>query len=196
MPVLTVLAGPNGSGKSSITTLLEFEGREKLLDPDAIARRIPTRPAVAAGREVITRTRLYLGNRESFALETTLSSASTLATMREARQHGFAVRLYFICLSDAEQNIERVNERASRGGHDVPDRDIRRRYGRSLQNLAPALQLADEALVLDNLGNKPQPVLETRSGGIIWRAYTVPVWVTRVCAQIETVRVESTNASE
>jgi hypothetical protein len=63
-PVLTVLAGPNGSGKSSITSSLEFEGRENLLDPDAIARRInpadPYRAAVAAGREVITRTRQYL----------------------------------------------------------------------------------------------------------------------------------------
>ncbi len=40
MPVLTVFAGPNGSGKSSLIRQVEFEGRENLLEPDAIARRI------------------------------------------------------------------------------------------------------------------------------------------------------------
>jgi predicted ABC-type ATPase len=40
VPVLTVFAGPNGSGKSSLIRQVEFEGRENLLEPDAIARRI------------------------------------------------------------------------------------------------------------------------------------------------------------
>ena len=40
MPVLTVFAGPNGSRKSSLIRQVEFEGRQNLLEPDAIARRI------------------------------------------------------------------------------------------------------------------------------------------------------------
>jgi chromosome segregation ATPase len=31
LPVLTVIAGPNGSGKSTITSALDFAGRENLL---------------------------------------------------------------------------------------------------------------------------------------------------------------------
>lgn len=188
MPVLTVLAGPNGSGKSTVTRSLAFEGRDNLLDPDAIAKRIdpvdPFRAAVTAGREVITRTRLYLQNRESFAIETTLASASTLATMREARQQGFAIRLVYVCLEDAEINIERVRERVARGGHHVPDDDVKRRYERSLRNLPAALRLADEATVYDNSETAPRRVLETRRGLIAWRSLNEPAWVTRVCKEM------------
>lgn len=40
MPLLTVVGGPNGSGKSTFTRGLVFEGRDNLLDPDAIAIRM------------------------------------------------------------------------------------------------------------------------------------------------------------
>jgi predicted ABC-type ATPase len=102
VPVLTVVGGPNGSGKSSVIRSVEFEGRENLLEADAIAKRInpanPRRAAVAAAREVIRRIREYLKNHQSFSIETTLSSNSTLATMRQAQAHGFIVRLVYVCL--------------------------------------------------------------------------------------------------
>jgi predicted ABC-type ATPase len=82
VPSLTVLAGPNGSGKSSTTRYFQFEGRENLLDPDAIARRSdpedPSRAAVKAGREVIRRIREYLDGERSFGIETTLSGSGHL----------------------------------------------------------------------------------------------------------------------
>ena len=78
MPTLTVIAGPNGSGKSTLTRSFEFEGRDRLLDPDAIARGLnplhPSAAAIAAGREVLKRTTEYLNRGVSFAVETTLSS--------------------------------------------------------------------------------------------------------------------------
>jgi hypothetical protein len=59
VPVLTVFAGPNGSGKSSLIRQVEFEGRENLLEPDAIARRInpelPKLAGISDGREVLLR---------------------------------------------------------------------------------------------------------------------------------------------
>jgi predicted ABC-type ATPase len=143
VPLLTVFGGPNGSGKSSVIRQMEFEGQENLLDTDAIAKRMdpdnPRRAAVAAGREVILRTREYLGNRQSFAIETTLSSRSTLTTICEAMERGFIVHLFYVCVSTPERSIQRVCERVTQGGHDVPEEDIRRRYARSLQNLPAVL---------------------------------------------------------
>lgn len=59
MPVLTLLAGPNGAGKSSCPMAVHFDGRERLLDPDAIARELnpaePAAAAIAAGRETLRR---------------------------------------------------------------------------------------------------------------------------------------------
>jgi predicted ABC-type ATPase len=183
VPLLTVLAGPNGSGKSTLTGKLRFEGRDNLLDPDAIAKRInptdPARAAVAAGREAILRTRRYLQAGESFGIETTLAGGGYLETMKVARERGFVVRLVYICIGSPEKNIQRVRARFAQGGHDVPDEDIRRRYERSLGNLPAALRLAHEAWLYDNGENEPRMVLEMRDGVVLWRAENEPRWVTR-----------------
>ncbi len=181
MPQLTVISGPNGSGKTSVIGQLDYEGRENLLDPDAIARRMNPhdihRAAVAAGREVIRRTREYLEAGTSFAIETTLSSSSILETMRAARERGFVVYLIYVCLDTPERNVQRVGERVSKGGHDVPPVDVRRRYERSLMNLGPALKMADEARVYDNSDERPRKVMEARHGEIVWRTDNPPAWV-------------------
>ena len=78
-PVLHVVAGPNGSGKSTLTAGGAL-GAGRIIDPDAIARRIdPERPeaaAVAAGREAIRQQSDAIAARESFTVETTLSGVS------------------------------------------------------------------------------------------------------------------------
>lgn len=180
MAILTVIAGPNGSGKSSVIRGLEFEGKVRLLEADAIAKRIdplnPRHAAVAAAREVIRRTREYLKSRQSFAIETTLSSASMIGTMRQASENGYAVHLVYVCLDNPERSIQRVRERVAQGGHDVPDADIRRRYSRSLANLPAAARVADQAIVYDNSEAKPRKVLEARKGTIVWQAPVQPVW--------------------
>jgi len=37
VPTLTVISGPNGSGKSTLARSVDFEGGDRLLDPDTIA---------------------------------------------------------------------------------------------------------------------------------------------------------------
>jgi predicted ABC-type ATPase len=192
VPVLTVVGGPNGSGKSSVIRSVEFEGRDNLLEADAIAKRInpanPRRAAVAAAREVIRRIREYLKNHQSFSIETTLSSSSTLATMRQAQAHGFIVRLVYVCLDNPERSIQRVRERVAQGGHDVPDADIRRRYDRSLLNLPAALLLVHQAIVFDNSEAEPRKVLETQFSTVVWRTNSEPAWVTHALETISSKR--------
>ena len=88
MPTLTLIAGPNGSGKSTLTRSVDFEGRDRLLDPDAIARELnpldPAAAAMAAGRDVLKRTTDYLNQGVSFAVETTLSGRGRVDLIREA----------------------------------------------------------------------------------------------------------------
>ena len=180
MPVLTIIAGPNGSGKSSVIRDLGLQELANLLEADAIAKRMdpadPRRAAVAAGREVIRRTREYLASRESFAMETTLASVGTLEIMREAKALGYTIRFVYVCLDSPDRNIQRVSERAAAGGHDVPDPDIRRRYERSLRNFPEALRLADHAAVFDNSENRPKKLMEMAAGAIVWLAPDLPGW--------------------
>ncbi len=183
MPTLTVIGGPNGSGKSTFTRKLDFDGRANLLDPDAIARRMNPDDlrlaAINAAREVIQRTRDYLRDEQSFAIETTLSGVSILETMRRARERGFIVRLVYVCVENPDWNIERVRARFAQGGHDVADGDIRRRYERSLGNLPAALRLAHQAVVYDNSAFEPRRVLKTRDGVVVWHGDNEPEWATR-----------------
>ena len=179
MPVLTIIAGPNGSGKSSTVAPLDIAGRENLLDPDAIARRLnpeaPAEAAIEAGRELLTRAAAYIHSAENFAIETTLSGHQTFRTMREAKAQGFVVRLLYVALEDPELNIRRVRDRAAKGGHFVPDTDVRRRYARSLANVPEAIRIADQAILFDNT-SRPRKVLEAKNGLVTWRADDLPAW--------------------
>ncbi len=149
MPVLTVFAGPNGSGKSSLIRRIEFEGRENLLEPDAISRRIspelPHRAGVSTGREVLLRTAEYLRARESFAMETTLAGNWTNSAIRAALEQSFFARLL----------------RAAQGRHDVPDADVRR---------------WTQALVFDNSGAEPRPVFVMSKGQLLNGGHEIPAW--------------------
>jgi predicted ABC-type ATPase len=195
VPNLTVFAGPNGSGKSTIVARLKFEGKENLLDPDAIARRIdpadPSRAAIGAAREVISRTREYLSRRESFAVETTLASRAMLTTMSRAQEEGFFVRLVYVCLNEPERNIRRVLERVARGGHAVPEDDVRRRYGRRLRNLPAAFKsltrrpsIVTRCSNYDNSSAIPRKVFETRRGKVAWRGSSLPPWAETACEHL------------
>jgi predicted ABC-type ATPase len=188
VPVLTVVAGPNGSGKSTYTRALDFEGRENLLDPDAISRRLnpgdPRGAAIASAREILDRIQHCLGRRISFAIETTLASKKTLQTMRKAKLSGFVVDLIYICLDTPERSILRVQERVLQGGHDVPDSDVRRRYLRSLANLPEAIRIADRAILYDNSENAHSKMLKFRQGRIVWRVAKLLPWADAVRAAL------------
>jgi predicted ABC-type ATPase len=181
VPSLTIIAGPNGSGKSSATQSVDIEGRDRLLDPDAIARDLnplnPLAAAIEAGRSVITRTADYLDQGVSFAIETTLSSRGRLSLIRDAKSRGYEIHLIFVGLDSPERCIHRVRNRAVRGGHFVPDADVRRRYARSMANAAEALRLADIARFYDNSGDGHRLILEAKDGAITWRADPLPTWL-------------------
>lgn len=181
MPTLTIIAGPNGSGKSTITRSANFEGRDRLLDPDAIARRMnpsnPSAAAIPAGREVLKRTAEYLAQGVSFAIETTLSGHGNLDLLREAKSRGYEIHLMFIALDSPERSITRVRDRAARGGHFVPEADVRRRYARSIANAAEALRSADIAKFYDNSGHGHRLILIAKAGVVVWQAEQLPDWV-------------------
>jgi len=180
VPILTVFAGPNGSGKSSVLARADFEGRENLLEADAIAMRInpknPQQAAIAAGREMLRRTSEYIRRRKSFAIETTLAGGWTMAAIQAAVAEGFSVRLMYICLDNPETSVQRVRERVARGGHHVPHDDVRRRYARSLVNARRLVRLVDEVLAYDNTSGEPKLVFEIQSGKMLWAAADLPKW--------------------
>ncbi|MBV6880444.1 zeta toxin family protein [Epilithonimonas ginsengisoli] len=86
----------------------------------------------------------------SFSFETVMSHTSKLDEIIEARKLGYKVYLYFICLDQAKLNVSRVDNRVQKGGHYVDPKKIISRYTNTLQNLYPALKMADRAFLFDN----------------------------------------------
>ena len=97
--------------------------------------------------------------------------------MDRARAFGYEIHLIFVALDSPERCIARIRARALRGGHFIPDADVRRRYKRSIANLPEALRAADIAKVYDNSGDEHRLVLTVRRGSVIGRSIELPLWV-------------------
>jgi predicted ABC-type ATPase len=189
MPVLTVVAGPNGTGKSTMLRTFRFEGQDNLLDTDAVAKRLnpadPLQAAVTAGREVISRARGYIAESKSFVMETTLSGNLTVNLMRSAQGQGFTVNLVYIYIESSNASMKRVRDRAAKGGHFVPDEDVRRRYDRSLFHLREAIRVANSAVVFDNSQLEPRRLVEIDGGAVNWIAQDLPTEVKQIILELQ-----------
>ena len=97
--------------------------------------------------------------RKSFAFESTLSGRTYAGMLRQARGAGFQVRLCYLWLPSVSMSVRRVRQRVRKGGHDVPEPDLRRRFLPSLRNLFSLyLPLADEALLFNAAAHPPRLV--------------------------------------
>ncbi|SDX05801.1 zeta toxin family protein [Paenibacillus sp. PDC88] len=135
-----VFAGNNGSGKSTIRNLIiDRLGVNVNIDPDALARRLdpenPERRKVSAGKEALKLTKDCILNKRDFTVETTLAGGNVIRQMREAKDHGFEVIVFYIGLEDVRLNIERVAARVMNGGQHIETTDILRRSQTSIHNL-------------------------------------------------------------
>lgn len=146
MPRCLIIAGPNGAGKTTFAkTYLPVLGVDYFINADDIAADLSGKNnETVLGRA----SRVYLAEldarieaREDFAFETTLSGLTYLKTIDRLKQAGWEVGLYYLALPNVEMSKARVAERVAHGGHDIPTKDIERRFGRSLRNLLNAYSI-------------------------------------------------------
>jgi predicted ABC-type ATPase len=154
-PFLLVIAGPNGSGNSTLTDYLLAAGVDfgKYINPDQIAATLDMQePARSKQAQAIAdfRRDSCLASRLSFSFETVMSHPSKVEFMVRAHDAGYEVTVFFVCTSDPDINIARVENRVSRGGHDVPRERIVARYWRSLELLLSAALVANRTVLFDN----------------------------------------------
>jgi predicted ABC-type ATPase len=139
-PQVVVLAGPNGAGKSTSapSILRDALGVDEFVNADVIARGLsgfePERAAMAAGRIMLARLRELARQRTTFAFETTLASRSFAPWLAELIGTGYQFHLVFLWLPSPDMAVARVASRVREGGHDVPEKTIRRRYEAGLIN--------------------------------------------------------------
>jgi predicted ABC-type ATPase len=163
-PIIYVIAGPNGAGKTTFARkFLPSQEIEGFLNADLIAAGLsPLRPqamAARASRILLSRWRELVKSKVDFAFESTLSGRTYATMLRDAKVNGYSVRICYLWLPDVKLSLRRVRQRVRKGGHDVPEADIRRRFLPSLRNLFSLyLPLADEVLMFQAAVHPPQLV--------------------------------------
>lgn len=158
-PRVLMIAGPNGAGKTTFArAFLPNEGQcKRFINADLIAAGLspfePERVALQAGRLMLDEIARAVADRESFAIETTLSGLGYLRQIRAWRAAGYFVRLVFVSLPSAEMAIARVKERVQQGGHSIAEDVIRRRFEAGLKNFEQHYKAAVDSWTLyDNSG--------------------------------------------
>lgn len=154
-PQLLIVGGPNGSGKTTVALEYSNEYGLPYLGADAIAATLnPADPAAAdfvAARRFIESFGEHVSQATSFVCESTLSGLTMRNSITSARAAGFKVNIAFLFVESTEVCIARVAARVRKGGHRVPEADIRRRFNRSLRNFWRIYrQLADNWVLLYN----------------------------------------------
>lgn len=168
---LYVIAGPNGVGKTTFATtfLPKYADCANFINADLIAKGMspfsPQAAAIRAGRLVLSEINYFAERRASFAFETTLSGRSYLQSLENLKKCGYGVHIFFLWVKDVDVSVSRVQDRVRKGGHDVPETDIRRRFDRSIRNFIREYQsLADTWYLFDNSAREPALVAFEKKG--------------------------------
>jgi predicted ABC-type ATPase len=162
-PRCIIIAGPNGAGKTTFAR--EFLTREagviRFVNPDLIAGGLsPLRPdlaAIAAGRLFLRELDRLARTREDFAFESTLSGVTYINRLKRWKAAGRRIEIVYLRISSPQLALRRIAARVRQGGHNVPRRDVLRRFTRSWQNFTRNYRvLSDAWSVYDNSGSTPK----------------------------------------
>lgn len=146
-----IIAGVNGTGKSSLRGVLEGQNvlLGHIIDADAIAKE-NNFDNIKAGKKAIDEINYCLENNISFTQETTLAGHRIVRTIKQARKQGYYITMYYVGLNSMEESLQRIANRVKKGGHNIPEADVKRRFEKRISSLGKVIPLCDEIIFYDN----------------------------------------------
>ena len=150
MPSIYIIAGCNGAGKTTAAynLLPKVFKTVEFVNADEIARGLspfnPAGVAFQAAKIMLERLKHLISRKKSFAFETTLSGLTYLKFIQSAKLKGYDVTLFFIWLNNFELAKKRVVARVNKGGHNIPEDVIERRYAKGIKNFSKYLAEVDD----------------------------------------------------
>lgn len=177
MKIYTIIGGVNGVGKSSLTGALKGSRTDLgiIVDVDKLTAQLGGNP-MEGGKAALRKISACLEKGVSFTQETTLAGYKTERTARAAGEAGFYVRLYYVGLDTAAESLARIENRVRRGGHDIPPRDVERRFAGRWEAVKRVLPYCDEGEFYDN-DNGFVKVAEYRNGELLPVGENRPAWL-------------------
>ncbi len=152
-----IIAGPNGAGKTTFAKqfLPLYAKCKNFVNADLIAQGLapfsPESAAIKAGRILLEQIHQLANERIDFAFESTLSGKSYIPFLKDLKSKGYTVHIFFLWVPDINLSLARVKERVASGGHNVPAKDVRRRFVKSFYNFLNYYRpLADHWNIINN----------------------------------------------
>ena len=152
-----LFAGVNGAGKSTLYNSKNLDDDIKnsiRINTDEIVRefgdwRNETDQIRAAKIAINLRNDCFKYGK-SFNEETTLTGKTILKIIEKARKLGYKLQLFYVGVDSPEIAKERIKNRVKKGGHDIDDNVVEKRYYESLENLKQIVSKFDEVYLYDN----------------------------------------------
>ncbi len=173
MPKLYIIAGPNGAGKTTFAKefLPKYAHCANFINADLIALGLapfsPSKVQIKAGKLLIEQINLFLRDKVDFAFESTLSGRTYISLLKEAKDSGYAITIFYLTIPSDKLAQERIKQRVKEGGHHVPTVDIKRRFDRSWRNFFNLyMPLAQSWFLFDNAGLEPVEIAKCDQGNI------------------------------
>lgn len=161
-PVAYIIAGSNGSGKTTFARdfLPQYAKCLEFVNADLIASGLspfyPDAAVIRAGKILTKTIRELAAKRKNFGFETTLSGKSYLNVIKWLKRLGYKICLYYLWLPNADIALMRIKDRVQRGGHNIPEHVVRRRFDKGIKNLVTIYGLLlDSIYIFDNSNEKP-----------------------------------------
>lgn len=138
MKEVIIVGGPNGSGKTTFALEFLSEFDHPFLNADIVQLSIKANTEqqihIAAARIILKTLHQKTESEESFIIESTMSGKFLINAIKMMKKSGYTVSIFFVYLENVEDNLNRIRSRVSKGGHDVAEEDVRRRFERSKRN--------------------------------------------------------------
>jgi len=168
-----IIAGPNGSGKTTFAKkfLPEYVKCPHFVNADLIAQGLspfsPQQGAIKAGKLVLEQIREFAERGMDFGFETTLSGKTYLKHFHSLRENGYRLHLFFLWIPSSQLAIARIKDRVAEGGHNVPIKDVKRRFDRSICNFFKMYRpLLDSWMFFNNAEMNPKLIAKRTNAHI------------------------------
>ncbi len=155
-----IIAGGNGVGKTTFAREFLLENSDyEFLNTDEIAKELspdkPQNAKISAGKIFFKKLREHAENGRPLLIESTLAGRYLINIIALLNERNYKIRIIFLFVDSPDILIERVKNRVSKGGHFVPDDDIRRRFKRGKDNfIAIYRDLVNSWALIYNIGDE------------------------------------------
>ena len=161
-PSLTVLAGVNGAGKSSVGGKMLNKAGAEYFNPDVYAHQLRAGVSLTQvkanaiawtyGKDKLEEA---IAKGADYTFESTLGGKTITTLLIDAAKHGHQLEIWFVGLESVELHLQRVAKRVAKGGHPIPESDIRQRWIGSHENIIRLITYVTTLRVFDNSREVP-----------------------------------------